>query len=339
MEKNSRQFYRRIFFSIAVLLSIYIIGFIGYMLIEKMSFLDAVFMATITISTVGFQLLKELSKAGTIFTIFLIISGTGTAAYIIVSITDFILSEILLGRVQHRRIKRMISKLKNHYIICGLGRVGTEIANILSGDKEEFIVIDEAEKPIETCQQKGWLYIQGNASDDKILYDAGLKKAKALFAALDTESENVYVTLSAKAINPDIFIVARAKTYETIKKLERAGANRVVSPQIIGGRRMVKLAKQPTVVEFLDTMMGPANIGITLAEIAVKQNCKIDGMTIKEANEKYHFGTLIVSVIEEGKKVIINKANAETLIRAGSKLIAVGTIEQIETLSNLSTSP
>ncbi|MBN1299001.1 MAG: potassium channel protein [Actinobacteria bacterium] len=338
MEKNNRQFYKRIFFSIAVLLSIYVIGFLGYMIIEKMTLIDALFMTTITISTVGFQLVKELSRAGTIFTIILIVTGTGTAAYIIVSLTDFILSEILLGRVQYRRVKRMISKLKNHYIICGLGRVGNEIANELSQDKEEFIVIDEAEKPIELCKQNNWPYIQGNASDDKILADAGLNRAKALFAALDTEPENVYVTLSAKAINPDIFIVARAKTYETIKKLERAGANRVVSPQIIGGKRMVALAKQSTIIEFLDTMLSPDNIEITLAEIIVSPGCKIDGLTIKDANAKYQFGALIVSVIEAGQKVLINKANANTLIKGGHTLIAVGTVKQIEKLSGLATS-
>ena len=319
--QNQKQFYKRLIVSAVVLISIFVIGILGYMLIEKMTLLDSIFMTTITITTVGYGVVQELSKAGTIFTIFLILIGTGTVVYILISLTDFLLSEFLTGRVQNRRIRRMISKLKNHYIICGLGRVGQEIAYELVSDKAEFIVIDSADEPIELCKQNNWLYIQGDASDDKILLDAGIEDAKALFAALDTESENVYVTLSAKALNPDIFIVARAKMHDTINKLERAGADRVVSPQIIGGRRMAALAKQPTMVEFLDTMLSPDNIEITLAEIAVEPDCRIDGLTIKEANEKYQFGALIVSVIEAGQKVLINKASANTLIRAGHKII------------------
>ncbi len=338
MKRDIKQFYNRVVVSSIILASIYILGVIGYMLIEDMSPLDAIFMTTITITTVGYGVVKELSTGGTIFTIILIIIGTGTAAYIIISIADFLLSEFLSGRLQNRRIKNIMAKLKNHYIICGLGRVGQEIAYELVKDKAEFIAIDSADDPIELCRQNSWLYIQGDASDDKILLEAGIKDAKVLFAALDTESENVYITLSAKAINPDIFIVARAKVYETISKLERAGADRVVSPQIIGGRRMVALAKQPTVVEFLDTMLSPENIEITLAEIMVETKCKIDGLTIKDANEKYQFEALIISVIESGKKVLINKANANTIIKAGHKLIAVGTVEQIEKLSNLATS-
>ena len=336
MKQNQQQFFKRVIISAIVLVSIFIIGILGYMLIENMSLLDSVFMTTITITTVGYGVVQELSTGGTIFTIILIIIGTGTAVYILVNLADFFLSEFLTGRVQNRRIKRMISKLKNHYIICGLGRVGQEIAHAIVSDKEDFIVIDSADEPIEICKQNNWLYIQGDASDDKTLLEAGIEKARSLFAALDTESENVYITLSAKAINPDIFIVARAKMHETISKLERAGADRVVSPQIIGGRRMAALARQPTVVEFLDTMMSPENIEITLAEILVEPNCRIDGLTIKEANEKYQFDALIVSVIEAGHKVLINKASAETVIKAGQKLITVGTVDQIEKLSDLS---
>ena len=337
MKQNYQQFYKRVIISIIVLVLIYIVGCIGYIIIEKMPLLDAIFMTTITITTVGYGVIKDLTTGGTIFTIILIITGTGTAAYILINLADFLLGEVLSGRLQNRRIRKMISKLKNHYIICGLGRVGEEIANELTKDKATFIVIDSATEPIELCKQNSWLYIQGDASEDSILLEAGIKNAKSLFAALDTESENVYVTLSAKAINSEIFVVARAKTIGTISKLEKAGADRVVSPQRIDGRRMVALAKQSTIVDFLDTMLSPENIEITLAEILVEPGCKIDGLTIKEANEKFQFGALIFSVIESGQKIIIKKASANTVIKAGHKLIVVGTVEQIEKLSSLST--
>jgi len=334
-KQDTPQFSKRILLSVIILVVIYITGFTGYMIIEDMTILDAIFMTTITITTVGYGVLKELSPAGVIFTIILIIIGTGTAAYIIISLADFLLSEFLLGRLQKRRVAKMISKLKNHYIICGLGRVGHEIALELQRDNSDFIVIDSADEPIEICRNNSWLSIQGDASTDEILIEAGIERAKALFATLHTDPENVYITLSSKALNPNIFVIARAKVQRTISKLEKAGADRVVSPQIIGGKRMVALAKQPTVIEFLDTLLSTEDLEISLAEIEIESGSKIDGTTIKEASQMYQFGAMIVSVIEKGQKVLVNKASGSTLIKAGHKLIVVGTIEQIQKLSEL----
>ncbi|MFC2159888.1 potassium channel family protein [Actinomycetota bacterium] len=332
------QFSKRILLSALVLIVIYIIGFTGYMIIEDMTLLDAIFMTTITITTVGYGVIKELSQEGTIFTIILIIIGTGAAAYIIINLADFLLSEFLLGRLHRRRMAKMISKLKKHYIICGLGRVGNNIALELQKDNSGFIVIDNADEPIEICKSNNWAFIQGDASTDEILLEAGIKRAKAIFATLHTDPENVYITLSSKALNRNIFVVARAKALETISRLEMAGADRVVSPQIIGGKRMVALAKQPTVIDFLDTLLSTEDIEISLAEIEIEPGSKIDGITIKEANQLYQFEAMIVSIIEKSHKVMVNKASANTLIKAGHKLIVVGAIEQIQKLSELAVS-
>ena len=267
--KNLSGFSKRIIVSIIILIFIYFLGSIGYMLIEDMAFLDSLFMTTITITTVGYELLKELSTTGTIFTIILIITGTGTAAYILINLTDFMLSEFLLGRIEKRRTRKMISKLKNHYIICGLGRVGIEIAYELVNNKIDFIVVDNAEEPIEIAKRNNWLYIHGDASNDETLIETGIKNARGLFAALDSDSENVYVTLSAKSLNPSIFVVARATMHETINKLEKSGADRVISPQIIGGRRMAAMALQPSICDFLDTLMTTEEAEIRLAEIDI----------------------------------------------------------------------
>jgi len=329
------QFYKRFILQVIILIAIFVIGFTGYVVIEKMTFLEAIFMTTITITTVGYGLVKELSKAGTIFTIILIFAGTGMVAYILVNLVDFLLKEFLSDKFQNRRIIRVISKLKNHYIVCGLGRVGKEIALELSKSSEEFVVIDMADEPISICKENNWLYVQGNASSDHVLIEAGIKQANALFAALDTESENVYVTLSAKALNPKISVVARATGYETINKLERAGADKVVSPQIIGGKRMVALAKQPNIVDFIDSMLSVENIEISLAEIEVTPNCLLDGLTIREASEKFGLEVLIISIIESGRKILLNKASTSTIIQRGHRLIVVGTVEQIKKLSVL----
>jgi voltage-gated potassium channel len=335
---NLPGFPRRIIISIIILVSVYFLGSLGYMLIEDMSFMDSLFMTTITITTVGFGLVKPLSKSGIIFTILLIIIGTGIVAYILINLIDFILSEFFFGRLEKRRKIKMISKLNNHYIICGLGRVGLEIASQLSAKNVEFIVIDREDNAIETAKQNNWLYIQGDASSDEILLDAQIKEARCLFAALDTDAENVYITLSAKSLNPSIFIVARAMVHETISKLEKAGADKVVSPQIIGGRRMAEMALQPSICDFLDTIMKVEESEIKLAEIEIKENSRIDNMTIKEAGEKYGIEALIVSVIEKGEKISVKKASGDTIMKHGHRIIAIGTGDQIKQLIEIAIS-
>ena len=336
--KNLPQFPKRIIISIIILIIVYFLGCIGYMMIESMSFLDSIFMTTITITTVGYGVVKELSTAGTIFTILLIIIGTGTAAYILINLADFILSEFLLGRIEKRRKIKMISKLKNHYIICGLGRVGLEIAHELASNKIEFIIVDHADEPIEIAKQNDWLYVKGDASNDETLMEAQITRAKGLFAALNTDSENVYVTLSAKSLNPSIFIVARATVFETINKLEKAGADRVVSPQLIGGRRMAAMALQPSICDFLDTLMQTEEAEIKLAEIEIKPKSRIDGITIGESGKKYGIEALILSVVEKGEKISAKKASGNTDMKAGHKIIAIGTSSQIKHLTELATS-
>ncbi len=336
--RNQSQFSRRIIISVGALIVIYFLGSIGYMIIEDLAFLDALFMTTITITTVGYSLVKDLSTAGTIYTIALIIGGTGTAAYVLINIGDFVLSEFLLGRVEKRRNAKMIERLKDHYIICGLGRVGMEIALDLTASKIDFLVVDNADEPMEICQEHNWLCLEGDASNDETLLKAGIKRARGLFAALDTDSENVYVTLSAKSLNPEIFVVARATVHETIGKLEKAGANRVVSPQIIGGRRMAAMALQPSVCDFIDTLMKTEDIEIELAEIEIQPKRRVDNMTIRDAGGKYAFEALIVSVLEKGENISVTKASGSMLMKAGQRLIAIGTREQVSQLKELASS-
>jgi len=182
------------------------------------------------------------------------------------------------------------------------------------------------------------LCLKGDASNDEILIEAGIKRARGLFAALDTDSENVYVTLSAKSLNPEIFVVARATIHETMGKLEKAGADRVVSPQIIGGRRMAAMALQPSVCDFMDTLMKTDEVEIQLAEIEIRSNSSIDGMTIKEAGGKFKIEALIISVLEKGENISVTKASGSVLMKSGQRLIAIGTKDQIAQLKELASS-
>jgi voltage-gated potassium channel len=188
---------------------------------------------------------------------------------------------------------------------------------------------------MEICQENNWLCLKGDASNDETLLEAGIKRARGLFAALDTDSENVYVTLSAKALNPEIFVVARATIHETIGKLEKAGADRVVSPQIIGGRRMAAMALQPSVCDFMDTLMKTEDVEIQLAEIEIQPKSRIDNMTIKDAGMKFEIEALIVSVLEKGENISVKKASGDMMMKAEQKLIAIGTKDQILQLKKL----
>ncbi len=332
-KKRNYRFFLRLFLPVVLLLSIYFLGAVGFMLIEDLSFLDALYMSTITITTVGFGLLKPLTRQGTIFIIFLIILGTGTAAYIIINTADYILQELLLGQFGKRRLNKMIKDLKNHYIVCGLGRVGLEIALELERNNKQFVTIDELTSSSEVSRGKDWLYIEGDATTDENLKSAGIEKAKSLFAALDTDSENVYITLSAKALNPSIYIVARAKNFESISKLELAGADRVISPSILGGRRMAALALHPNVCDFIDMVVREKDLNYRLVEIEIMKGSRINNMQLKDISKLLNTEFLIVAILEKESNTLLKRPRGEHLITEGQKIIVMGTDKEIDIIT------
>ena len=333
--QNQGNILRKITVPLTILGTIYLLGTVGFMIIEKYSFLEALFMATITVTTVGYGLIRNLSPFGMAYTIVFIIISTGTAAYLVISTADLVVQTFLLGSFQGRRIKKMISRLKNHYIICGFGRVGKEIAKVLSKSNIKFVVIDKESETLEDCEKNGWLCIRGDATTDEVLQEAGIERAKGLLAALGDDSGNIYTVLSAKALNPSIYIVARASLKDAIGKLKKAGAERVITPEIIGARRMASLILQPAVCDFLDGITRDKTLELELAEIEINPNSKIDNISIKDASDKYKFGALIISVVDAGDKLSVIKASGETMLKGGQKLIAIGTKDQILQLNNL----
>jgi voltage-gated potassium channel len=327
---------RRIVIPIIILIAIYLLGTLGYMLIEKWSFLQSLFMSTITVSTVGLATGSELSKTGMLYTVFFIIISTGTAAYIVINTADLVVQNFLMGNFEGRRLKKMISRLKNHYIICGFGRVGDEIAKALEKQNIPFVVIDKSEEFEAECQKNNWLYIRGDATEDEILEEANIKDARGLLAAIGEDSENIYTVLSAKSLNPGMIIVARASSQEAKNKLKKAGADRIITPEIIGAQRMASLVLQPAVVGFLDGVLRTEKLEMELAEIEVKPGSRVANMSIKDASKKYKFGALIISIVDVGEEFSLIKASGDTIFREGHKLIAIGTKEQIQELNDLS---
>ena len=222
---------RRRFLLIALaILAIIMIGTAGYMIIEQWSFPDAIYMAVITLSTVGFQEVHSLSTAGRFFTIFLILGGTGTMLYAVTAIVQYLLEGNLENMLGRRHMKAEIAKLKGHTILCGYGKVGKEVARVFANEQTPFVVIESGEKAYNKATDDGFMCLNTNASNDEALKEAGIMNAKSLVAALGSDADNLYVTLSAKSLKPDIFVVARVDNEESEAKLKRAGADRTMSP-------------------------------------------------------------------------------------------------------------
>ncbi|HCP09645.1 MAG: TrkA-N domain protein, partial [Thermodesulfobacterium sp. 37_54] len=256
---------KRLFFILTLLLVVIGLGTVGYMVIEELSFLDALYMTVITLATVGFREVKELSEVGKVFTIVLIVLGFGVFTYAATTIAQILIEGELKDVFNERRRRKMLEKLRGHYIICGYGRMGRIIAKELKANGKEVVVIEKNLDP----KEEGYLFVIGDATKDEILKEAGIEKAKGLVSVLSSDSDNLYVVLSARALNPDLFIIARAAEESARKKLKMAGANKVVCPYHIGGLRMAHSLLKPNVVDFWEFITSSEYLNVDIEEIYV----------------------------------------------------------------------
>jgi voltage-gated potassium channel len=246
-----------------VILGISLLGITGYMAIEHYNFVDALYMTVISITTAGYTEVRPLSPTGRLFTVFLLISSFTTFAYALALITQYVASGELTTYFVLRKMTNQIDALSNHVILCGLGRNGHEAATTLRQHKVPFIIIEQNEERIRAFASKdaSVLYVIGNATEDDILLQAGIKRAKALLTALPTDADNVFIVLSARSLNEKLTIISRASQYSAISKLRKAGANNVVMPDKIGGAHMASIVSRPDIMEFMDYMTGNVENG------------------------------------------------------------------------------
>ncbi len=317
---------------ILILVAIILFGTIGYEIIEEeWSVLDSFYMTVITISTTGFKEVKDLSEAGRIFTIFLIISGVITIAYIGGKFAQFILETQLLRR---NKMSKKIDLIGNHYIVCGYGRMGREICDGLRESNAPFVIVENDEKKIEVLKSKAMLFVQGDATHDEVLFAAGIERAKGLVAVLRTDAENVFATLSAKELNKNIYVVARAIEDGSESKLKKAGADRVVLPYELGGTRMVQLLLRPGVIDFIDGLAKDKTRSISLEEISVPFTSPLAGKTLVESPVRRELNIIIVAVHKNNGQFIYNPKST-TIIEGGDKLIAIGEQTDLTKLTDL----
>ena len=324
---------RRRFLLIAVaIVTIIIIGTAGYMIIENWGFSDALYITVITLGTVGFQEVHSLSTAGRYFTIFLILGGTGTMLYAATAIVQYMLEGNLENILGRRRMKAEIAKLKGHTILCGYGKVGKEVARVFANEKAPFVIIESDEKAYIKATDDGFLCLNTNASNDEALKDAGIMNAKSLVAALGSDADNLYVTLSAKSLRPDIFVVARVDNEESETKLKRAGADRTMSPYGVGGRRLAMMTLKPLVIDFVETTLDRQGHEITLEDVKIEKGSSMDGISLKESLRRIS-GAHILAVKKKSGHLITNPP-PETILEADDELVLMGTRDQLKGLEN-----
>lgn len=307
------------------------IGVVGFMVIEEYTFNEAFFMTIITISTVGYQVVKPLSEAGRLFTIILIVTSFGTFAYAASIISSYLLDGDFRKNFGELKKIRKIRKLYNHIIICGYGRNGRQIVQELKLNKQQFILIERDAENFESLHNENFISIEGDATDDQVLINAGIKHAKALITTLPDDADNVFVVLTAREMNPDLLIISRASKDTSDKKLRMAGANNVVMPDKVGGTHMASLVMKPDVVEFFNHLTGQDN-NISLEEITYDSlPSEFKNKSIEDLHVRKRSGANIVGLKTKEGEYILNPA-PQTIINEGSKLFVLGMVDQIQDL-------
>ena len=302
-------------------------GTIGYMVVEGWNFLDSLYMTMITISTTGYREVHELSSRGMIFTILLTVVGVGTALIAFTTGARFILEGELRKLFGRKKLERKIKELKDHYIICGYGRMGRIIARELREEGVQFIVVEKDPATLE--EKEDALVVLGDATRDHTLKEAGIEKACGMISVLPNDAENLFAVLSARGLNPNILIVARAVEEGSEQKLLRAGASKVVSPYLIGGLRMAHTVLKPTVVDFIEFTTKSGNIGLQMQEVAVQESSRLIGMSLEVCSVGDDMGVIIVAIKQATGETRFNPTH-QSVIKAGDILIVLGEISKLK---------
>jgi len=320
--------------AIASTILLVIIGTAGYMLIEHWSVIDALYMTVITLAAVGYGEVHEVSQAGRVFTIILIFFGVSFVLYVLSNLIQFLVEgriRLILGR---RKLDKQINSLKNHYIICGYGRMGRSLCKYLIQKQHDFIVIEQNPNRIPAMEEDGVLFVVGSATEETSLLKAGIKNAGALMTALGSDADNVFLTLLTKGLTPNLCVIARASQNSTKSILYTAGATVVVSPFEVGARRMAHAILRPGVIRFLEMAFTDENTDIYLEQTRVEKSSNLVGVTLKNSEIRKNLNLIVLAMIRGDNSMEFNPS-AETIIKAGDTIIAVGENKSIKKLEEI----
>ncbi len=326
---------RHLLVSSVLALLIIVIGTVGYMLLEGWAFMDALYMTVITITTVGFSEVRPVDSNGRIFTMVIVLLGVGLSAYVAGAVVQFMVEgriRIILGR---RRLDKQINRSKNHYIVCGYGRIGRVLCESIRGKVPNLIVIDNDPEHVPMMEADGMIYITGDATEENTLMKAGIERAKGLVAALGTDTENVFLVLTAHQLNPNLNIIARAGKESAKPKLKAAGANYVESPYEMGAATMAQRILRPTVTSFMDLAFTHRKSHIQMEEMPVSPSSSLVNLMLKDSGIRQKYNLIIIAIKEGDGGAMIFNPSFEAVIRGGDTLIAVGEVVNLQKLEQV----
>ncbi len=328
--------FSKVLYAFSLLLAVILFGTIGFMLVEDYSLLNAFYMTIITVSTVGFNEVEPLSDGGRLFTAVLILTTFGTFVYAISAITSYLVNGDYKKYFKEYRVMKAVENLNNHIIVCGFGRVGRQACRQLAAYREQFVVLEKDENLVNSAREEfDFLIFEGDASDDESLRRVGIEKASALITALPSDADNLFIVLSARAMNKSITIISRASERNTVKKLRMAGANNVIMPDKVGGAHMASLVVTPDVIEFLDLISISGENVVNLEEITFNElTSDLQHKSIKELNARNLTGCNIIGFRTPAGEYIINPP-ADTIVVPKSKLFVLGNPKQIAELNKI----
>lgn len=321
------------------LLILVLSGTLGYIIIEKASFIDALFMSVITLSTVGYGILldHDLSLAGKIFTILFIIIGVSVFVYAFGAITTMIIEGHLTEAVRRTKMRQKISQLKNHYIICGVSPIGLKVIQELTTAKLPYVIVEKNMDLIQQAQKASTqelLYVNSASTEEDTLIDAGVKTAKGIICCFGEDADNAFTIITAKEVNPTIFSISVGADEANEKKLKKIGADRVILPNIIGGKRIASLIQRPEVVNFLDTITHQENVPLYLEEILIEPGSKLDNIRLLDSNIRQQTDAIVIGIKQKNNNFVVNPKTTEMLC-AQDKLIVLGEETQLKKLQKM----
>ncbi len=325
---------RSLAISLLLLIIITVTGTIGYMVVEGWNFLDSLYMTVITLATVGYGEVHEMSRIGRVYTILLMLVGVGLCVYVAGAAVQFMVEGQIRSILGRRKLSKKLDRLKNHYIVCGYGRIGRVLCRKLMAKPMDLVVIEKNRDLVPSMDEDGILYICGDAAEDENLIDAGIRRAKGLVAVLGTDTENVFIVLSGRQLNPDIYIIARASMEKAKTKLRAAGADKVESPYEMGAASMALRILRPTVTSFLDLAFARKRKDIEMEEIPVSPHSVLAGLMLKDSGIRQKFNLIIIAIKQPDDTMLFNPS-FKSVVKGGDTLIAVGEEANLSKLAEL----
>lgn len=327
-----RKIYRHILITTALYLALLTLGSTGYFLLEGWHWTDSLYMTVITVSTVGFGEIRPLSPVGRVFTGIMIIMGVTITAYTLSTVVDFIVAGEFRNLLWRRRMQSRIGKLTGHFIVCAYGRVGEQVVNELLVNKVRLVVVEIREGLVPDMENLDVILVEGNATDDAVLIEAGIEQASGICCCLPNDSDNVYVALTARSLNPNLTIISRANTHVSERKLQMAGVDHVINPYVTSGRRMARQLIHPNILEFMDVVMHRGELDILIEDIGLSERSALRDQTIADTEIRRRIGANILAVRRSDGETFVNPS-VEFALRSGDTLIALGTPEQLDLLA------